>query len=395
MNWRLLTRWTLSLSSLLAMHAVWGDIVQSDAAQPLGLLSETSLAYSLLEAQSSAQASLTLGGFLQADLQTWGANTDVPVAFSDRYPQSGSALALTSADLYTLANLNSWTQVFFTLEGGLNGYPTTLSQALINFGNLSKTPFYVSVGETDLPFGVFPGGGLVESTLEASAFESTQLNQLNFGFALGQFNTNLVVFNGQNNLNDFMYNLQYGHPFGPFSLSGGVGYMNDIRYSGSAIAAAYGSSSGRYTVQSDILKGGQIGAVNLNTALAYQLNPSQSLGAAAEWMSTTSSPLFRNHPTGDMQAWSVTGNYNRPIFAKNTTFAIDYSATVNMQVVPMPFSVPVNAVNVNLIGTQDQWLGYVQSELAHNVYVGPEFAWIQLYHGGQTWESTLDVSVYL
>ncbi|MCX7123282.1 MAG: LbtU family siderophore porin [Gammaproteobacteria bacterium] len=395
MNARLLGCWILALNGLFLVHLGWGDEVQSDSAQPLGLLSETNLAYSLLAAQAVTAPSLTLGGMLQADMQVWGANARVPSIFSSAYPQSGSALALTTADLYTLANVNDWTQLFFTLQGGLNGYPTTLSEAMIDFGNLSKTPFYASVGEMNLPFGVFPGGGLVESTLESSAFESTQLNQLNLGFSLGQLDTSLAFFNGQNSLNDFVYNVQYGHSLGNFSLSGGLGYMNDIRYSGSAIAAAYGTSSSRYTKQSKILKGGEIGAVSLNAALAYPLTASQSLGAAAEWVSTTSSPLFHDQPTGDMQAWSLTGNYNRPIFQKNTSFAIDYSASVHMQMVPIPFAVPVNAVNVNLIGTQDQWLGYVQTELVHNVYVGPEYAWIQLYHGGQTWESTLDVTVYL
>ena len=212
---------------------------------------------------------------------------------------------------------------------------------------------------------------------------------------MGGLNTNIVVFNGQNDLDDLVYNLQYTDSLGAFSLSGGAGYMSDIRYSGSAIAAAYGGSGSRYTVQTGILKGGQNGAVNLNTAVSYQLNSNQSLGAAAEWMGTTSSPTFRNKPTGDMQAWSVTANYSRPIFDKDTTFAVDYSATVNMQVVPMPLPGPVNTENVNTIGTQDQWLGYVQSELAPNIYLGPEFAWIRLYQGQTTWESTLDLSVYI
>ncbi len=392
---RFFSRGLLAFCGLLTVQVVWGDWIQSDASQPFGLLNDTNLAYSLLQEQSANQAFLTLGGALQADLQAWGANANLPTIPPNQYPESGSALALTTADLYTLANLNNWTQVFFTLQGGLNGYPTTFSEAVIDFGNLSQNPFYASLGEAYLPFGVFPGGGLVASTLEASAFESAQLNQIDLGFAMGPVNTNFVVFNGQNNINDFVYNLQYSQKIGVFSLSGGAGYINDLRYSGSAIAAAYGTSGSRYTIQTGILNGGSIGAVSVNAGLNDQLTLNQSLGAAAEWVTTTSSPSVGNIPTGKMQAWSITANYNVPIWTKNTTFAIDYSATVHMQAVPMPMPIPVNAVNVNAVGTKDQWLGYVQSELAQNIYLGPEFAWTQLYNGNETWESTLDLSVYI
>lgn len=380
--------WALSLAGFFLTN-----VALADNSTPLGLLPETDLSYALLQDQSQYPAVVTVGGYLEADLQAWG-GSNLTHVLGD-YPNSGTALALTSANLYTLANINNWTQAFMTVDGGLNGQSTIISEALLNFGNLNKSPLYATVGKTYLPFGEFPGSGLVASSLDSSAFQSSEIDQLDLGLGKGGFNTTFAMFNGQSNFNDFAYDLQYTGNVEQFSLSGGVGYMNDVRYSGSGVGTAYGFiQTNFHPLPTTPVTGGRNGAIDLNAGISYNLSSTKSLGVAAEWDSTTTSPFFRGTPTGKLQAWTITGNYTTVLFNMNTTFALDYSATINMQFVPFPLAGAVNTSGESVIGAQNQWLGYAQSEVFKNIYLGPEFAWMRLYNGEHTWESTVDLSVY-
>ena len=340
---------------------------------------------------------MTLGGYFQAAVQTWGEDNLNGVIGHRFYSDDGSAFAPISADLDTLANINSWTQAFVTIQGGLNGYQTIISQAFVNFGNLSKSPFYLTIGNTDLPFGTFPGGGLVASTVESNAFAPDQLNQLDLGWSRGNFNTTFALFNGQTNLSDFSYSAEYTVPIQSFSLQGGAGYLRDIRYSASDVAAAYGTSNSIYNTRTGILQGGRNGAVDLNASLTYTVNSNQSANLSGEWITTTTSPSIArtNISTGKLQAWSVSGSYSLPIFHRDTTFALDYSATINMQLVPLQLPGQIDEPSFSMIGIQNQWLGYFQTEVLQNIYIGPEYIWLEMYNGQHTWETSLNLSLYL
>ena len=370
------------------------NLIGLDTNSPLGALSSPNMAYALLQEQNQYPAYLTLGADVGAALQAWGGSHLTGVVGPD-YPDSGTTIAATSVDLYTLANINTWTEAFTQIEWGLNAYPTTVSEAFINFGNLNKSPFYASLGLSYLPFGDFPGDGLVTDTLETNAFLSNEISQIDFGFSQGNFNMTLALFNGLNNFNDFVYSLQDGATIKQWAISAGAGYMNDIRYSGSDIGAAYGTSHGIHNISTGILQGGANGAVDLNANATYNFNSNEALSTSAEWIGTTNSALVRNIATGIMQAWTLTSSYTMPMLGKATTFSIDYSATVNMQFVPLQLPGAINQPSFNFLGIKNQWIAYVQSEVVTNVYVGPEFSWLQMYNGAHAWESALDLSIYI
>ncbi len=368
-----------------------------DANNPLGALASPDLAYSLLQQQAQYPAMLTLGGSVSAAMQAWkGSELNGTIGRRLFYPSNGTAVAATTADLYVLANLTSWSQAFISVEGGLNGYPTQFSQAFVTVGDLTKTPFYATAGETYLPFGAFQGNGLVTNTLATNAFESTQLNQLDLGFGQDGLNTTLAVFNGASNFNDFVYSAQYTTTVKQWTFGGGAGYLYDLRYSGSSIAAAYNTSNGRTNIRSGTLQGGRNGAVDFNGNALYNFNSSQSLAGDAEWITTTNSPTtVRGISPGRMQAWTVAGTYTSPVLHKNTTFTLDYSANINMAAVPLQLPGPVDQQAVSIVGIKNQWLTDFQTEIMNNVYVGPEFAWINLANDQHTWETSASVSVYI
>lgn len=365
-----------------------------DSQNPLAALSTPNLAYSLLQQQALYPATATLGGSLSAAAQTWnGSQLDHTIGQST-YPTSGSAIAATGAELDFLANITSWSQTFATLNGGLDGYTTNFSEGFITIGNLRKTPWYATLGETYLPFGDFPGNGLVANTPETNAFKSAELGQLDLGFGRDGFNMVLALFKGASGLNDFVYSAQYTATLKRWTLSAGAGYLNDIRYSGNDIAAAYDLSNSRDNTLSDELKGGRNPAVNLNSTVNYTLTATQSLSGAAEWSTTTHSAIVVDQEPGKMQAWTLTGSYNTLVLHSSTTFALSYSATLHMDAVPLQLPGPVNQTNVSAAGMRNQWLAYAESELYPNVYVGPEFAWINLTEDRHTWEAATSASLY-
>lgn len=374
--------------------------VASDFQNPLSSLSSPEIAYSLLQAQAQYPAVLTFGGYVSAAAQVWnGSSLNNPIFRNadDHFPSQGSALAATSADFYTLANLNTWTQALVTVEGGLNGYDTTISEAFINVGDLANTPFYATIGQTYLPFGTFPGNGLVTNTPETNAFESAELNQVDIGFAQDGFNATMAAFNGDQNLSDFVISVQDAKTWRQWTVSGGAGYMYDIRYAGNGIAAAYATSNSRSNIRTSTFQNARNGAVDLNGSTIYSFNSNQSLEGAAEWVSTTQSPttIIGNIKPGRLQAWSLAGICSLPIWQKDTWITLDYSATIHMNAVPLQLPGPVDQEAVEIVGIKNQWLADIQSEIAHNVYVGPEFAWINLANGQHTWESAASLSVNL
>lgn len=374
--------------------------VFNDYEHPFGNLPDTGLSYALLQEQNVYnKAVLTVGGQVEADIQAWGGNNlnVVPGTYNGNESayDNGSALSLTTAKLYLLANPNNWTQIFMTVKGGINGDPTaSISEAFLTVGNLSKSPLFATLGKTYVPFGIFTGNGPWSNNLTTNAFRSNELSQVIFGFGKGGLNTNIALFNGQNNANDFSYNLQYGTTINNTNLSAGAGYLNDIRFEGGGAGAAY-AMNGASTPGVSPLNGGRNGAVDLNASVTYNFLQNQSVGLAGEWVTTTNSPEYQGVSTGKMKSWDVIGTYNTLLANMTTQFGLDYSATQNMQNVPLPLSASVaNASTATVVGIKNQWLGYASVEVLNNVFVSPEYARQKLYSGASSWAGTLDLNVY-
>lgn len=190
----------------------------------------------------------------------------------------------------------------------------------------------------------------------------------------------------------------YNKTVGSIAYGLGGSYLNDVRGSGTAISGAY-ANNGVVSAASPVT-GGRNGALDFNAQIAYNFNNKQSLGLSGEWATTTASAQYVSSPntltdTGKMSAWNVTGNYSAPILNRSTTFSLGYSATKNMQNIPMPLAGNAqDATPSNVPGIKNQWLVFVNSQVFDNAYMGPEYARMKLYNGNYTWESTFDLSFY-
>ncbi len=382
-----------------ALSMLYADTTKgafTDYDLPFGRLPDTGLSYALLQEQQKFPSVLTIGGYFEADAQIWGGDAinNNSTITEGSYANNSSDFAATTADLYFLANLNNWTQAFVTVDGGLTGHTTTVSEAFVTFGNLAKSPFYATLGQSYIPFGLFEGYGVWANTLVTNAFRSAEIPQLNVGFGQGGFNSSIAFFNGEDNVNDFSINAQYGtSTSNTVSATGGLGYVNDVRFMGNELGEAYATGSTPVS-NTNPLSGGRNGAIDVNALVNYNFNAKDSLGLSGEWVGTTGSAQVNNVDTGKMSAWDLMGTYTTAIASKSTVFAVGYSATQNMQNVPLALGGAASTGGADITGAKSQWLAYVDSEVLDNVYLGPEYSIMKLYNGDNTWESTLDLSVY-
>ncbi len=371
--------------------------VYTDYSQPFGILPDTSLSYVLLQQQADYKSLLNIGGYLEADAQyQGGTNMNSFVLPTGSSYNTTTALALTTAKLYFLGNVNDWTQAFMSVKGGLNGNSTSISEAFLTFGNLSKNPLYATIGKTYSPFGSFNNGnGPWSNSLLTNAFRSGEYTQGIFGFGQGGLNTSLAFFNGQNNISNFAYDISYTAVAGNFNYDLGSSYLNDMRYlSGSGIASAY-ATNGAAASSTSPLTGGKNPAFDLNAVIGYNLGNNQTISLAGEWATTTGTAIANGNPTGKMSAWEVNGVYGTPIMGKSTSFGLGYSATNNMSAVPLPLNGGITTATAETIpGIKSEWLTYASSEVLNNIYVGPEFARQSLYNGSFNWTGTVDLSIY-
>lgn len=373
--------------------------INSDFDSPFGELPDTSLSYTLLQEQSQFKSPLSIGGYLEGDFQWWGGNNiastnTIVNGAGGTYNQKGTNFALTSAKLYFLANLNDWTQAFMTIKGGLNGSTTTFAEAFLNFGNLSKSPLYATIGQTYTPFGSFnSGNGPWSNDLLTNAFRSGELPQVIFGYGKNGLNSSISLSNGKTNLSTFIYDLNYEATVNNFNYNVGGSYTNDIRNSLSGIGSAY-AANGAAASSASPITGGRNGALIFNSNVGYNLGNNQGLGLYGEWATTTASGYNGPTPTGKMSAWDVAGTFATPVVSLPTTFGLSYSQTHNMQYVPLALNGNAATGTAEIVGIQNEWLVFASSEVRPNLYVGPEYARQKLYNGAYAWTGTVDLSYY-
>lgn len=363
-------------------------IVTTDAKLPIGDLSKTHMPYIILSHKYDYTAPLVLGGYVEADAQTW--NGSFKSRDDDSYPQNGNTLALTKAHLISMANLNSDTFALVELRNNLPDNNMVVEGGFLTFGNFAKSPWYFTVGNTYLPFGNFNGDGPLDNSLLTNAFRVSNTNQATLGLNLDNFDTNIAVFSNNsyanNGIHDFVLNTEWFKKLNSISsLKLSVGYLNDIRGTSSGVGEAY---EGNVPSSNATLTGDTNGAVD--GSLTYEID---HLSVFGEYISTTQSALDDHRSTGNLSAWLLGSEYRFHILQYWTHFQLSYSQTQNMQDVNLPLAGNY-ALNLKTKGIKSEWLTSIEPEVWHNVYVGPEFDFNRMYAGTSTWVLSMDFTAY-
>ncbi len=366
-----------------------------DTQNPFGAQLDTSYPLTVMKFKEQFPAALTLGTKFEVDAQVWNGSFSKPIDPTTSY-QSGTDFALTTTKIYSLANMGDWVTGFFVLDAATNQSETTsFEQAFLNIGNLQKTPFFMTLGDAYLPFGVFNGAGFWTDNLDIVAFRNSTENQIGFNFYQDGWYTNLAFFNqnvrGSSALGDFSYSVNYATT-GYLNGAIGAGYLYDVRGTSTGVGAAYptvGSAN-------NTIAGSRNAVYDLNALVAY--GPCNVAGEAD--LTAEGAQNLNGSSTGQMSAWNVISSCSTRLGQVPTSFYFGYSATHNMNNIPMPLngmattSVSTQATDNNA-GMAHQWLLFMSNEFFTNVYMTPEYEYSTLYNGTHTWTLTYDVTAYL
>jgi hypothetical protein len=378
------------------------SMIMSDASNPFSAMSDTLFPLGVMQAKPSFTAPLILGGELEMDIQTWGGSFSTRIDRTTTY-QDGSDIAVPTADLNALANLGTWVSVYLSIEGGAAPATTSIGQAFMLFGNLQNNPFFLTAGQTYLPFGVFNGNGPYANNLDTNAFRASNTNQVTLNYSQGNFYTNLAGLENKDdrsNLDDFSYTISYTTS-GNFNYSVGAGYLYDVRGLGSEVGESYPNNNANEgdpnpTNPGNTIRGDRNAVYDLNALVAYGV---YGLNAEAN-LTQTGAESLNGQATGQMSAWNLAGTYSPTLWNIPTTFTLSYSATHNMQDISFPLNGMANNPQETQMGDHDsgmahQWLIAMSNEFVTNVYMSPEFAYATLYNGTNTWSLTYDITANL
>lgn len=342
-------------------------------------------AQSLLQNKQKYLAPLTLGGYLEQDVQYFNSNANLAVGNNSFLSRQGTNAYLTSANLDVFANINAWVSAFVAF--GVNGATDSsvgTKKAFITFGNLQKSPLYVSVGKDYVPFGIFTGNGPWAVTITRAVFRSGETNAAIFGYVDHHMADSITLLpdNAGNHWSNFAYSFAYQNTAGKLNYQVGAGYINDMRaVSASGFGAYYGHNQAGSQYAGQRLP---VWDVNLRAALGQ-------FSAAAELVSLTRTP---DNQDGKPRSWYFTGGYSPVLSGKATTFAVSFSQSIHLSGVPMSMAVNQNGGASAQNGLKREWIASVSRPVWENVIMGLEFDHATTYQNKKAWAVTLDSSIY-
>jgi len=342
-----------------------------------------------------SQGTWIIGGSWKFNAQHWDGNS-VKTSSSTTLAD-GDAMALTGAKVDIMANMNNWVSAFVTFKG--NNLTTTAEvtadRYFISFGNTDLNPLFMLVGRTHLPFGVFGGGGPLASSLTNSAFKGSTTDQVWFGFDNHTLNTNISLFTNDNHntVSNFVYSMFYNGEYAGAEYTLGLGYLHDVRFTGSALGQATTSAAG--SVLKDL---GRLPVGDINFAVKhgdFKLTGEYMRAMHGVSVGTGIADLTTDGQTlGHPQSFYLAGAYTPDIWGRHSYFTIAYSATKHMPGVRTSLNSDPTVSNTAYYGQKDQWVVGFSQEILHNVLLGLEVQNATTYKDEKINSATVDLNYY-
>ena len=321
--------------------------------------------------------------------QTFGSSFDVTPAGTNQTGTTSSARLHTGSSILRLgivsamAKINDWVRLAGVLE--MPGDEPVFTNALVNLGNLKRSPWYVAVGNTRVDFGYFEGNSTLTNTLFNQIYRTGYDNSQ---VTLGYYNTHIsntttvyqpgTSYKGQRLDVQFADLLVLRQNFTK-SLNGlfNIGYINDLRGTGNGFTSSVNDFSQNTS---------RTNALTLGTSWTYK-----HLTGFFIYNSTLKKQQITNNHL--MNGITFGGNYVFPVYGKSTNFMIDYTHMNNAQHIQSGS----NALGgiTNLIGVENNLLA------AYMINITPNFMFTLEYNMDQTYNRkaintfTLDFLAYL
>jgi len=368
------------------------------------MLPSTSFSLGLLKERNQFNNhALNLGGYFEFDTQYWNAHSSgiVTGAGDQLLPNEGVGLYTTTVDLDAMSNLNDWTTFFGKIEQEDMGTPQAhmiFRKAFVTFGNLNKSPLFLTAGKTFLPFGVYGGGGVWSVPMTRAVFRPSEVPQVLLGYFKNGFNSNLAVFgdNGTQQVADYVYSVFYaGTVQNSLGYTVGAGYLNDLRGLPSSLGSAYQSDG-------ELDSSKRVPAYDLNAQVSYE-----NLDITGEFISALRQGTYNSNVSttgqtvvsagqaqGLPSAWELGAAYNQPLLGKLMYYSLSYSRDYHMAGIPMGWTSQPNPGSSAVDGVKSAWIASAARELAPNLLLGLEWQRGKTYNDNYGDSYTLDLSMY-
>ncbi|WP_116963786.1 LbtU family siderophore porin [Fastidiosibacter lacustris] len=356
---------------------------------PMGMLSSSQFALGLLKQRNKySDYGLIFGGYLEIDAQTWNGST-IPAISTNNGPtgdntnnyQSGKGIYITTANLYTAANLGRYVTTEMTLATDQNNN-FRVNDGLVVFGNLDDYPLYATVGKNRIPLGSFSGGGPWTGSLTQMLFRPGRVINASLAYYQYGLSTNVTFFQTDDHTSNFSYAAFYGNTAGEWGYGINGGYLYNVNGTNNSFNAATNLGTTKT----------RIGAVNFDASLNYDV-----YGVGAGWAQTTNKSSITNN--GYAGAWYVQAGFSPEIYGRSTNFNISYNGSYNTNDIPVTLS--GSAVNeykpANVVagGVNKMVVASAQRPFfTENVLLGLEYAYMHMYNNQHANAYTLDISVY-
>lgn len=368
-----------------------GNMLSLDTQVPFGTMSKVEMPLALIKNRSLTNSYWVLGGQIQSDLQDWNGSQLSTTSSSNPNYSNGSSVFLTKVYLFNEINLGQNAMGFIALKGATPNYNVVVDRAFLLVGKLSPTePLFITAGSTYLPFGSFSGNGPLNNNLTTSMFRVSPTNQFSATAGMGPFTLIGSMYNNNSSVNssiNYLLTGLFAKSFEGYNVNFGASYLSNIVGTNSNLGAAYsqfGSSSSTQPLQS-------------NTNPAWDVNFSfgkPMLSLLGEYVTTLRSTLNQGQSIGKISAWSLGTTGTFPAMNTPYYWQLAYSATNNMQNVPMPLDGNFSQSLKTSVGFKHQWLGSIQGQYWKNVYLGPEVSYGTLYSNQHTYTVTMDATAY-
>lgn len=333
------------------------------------------------------QHALTIGGNLETDVQRWFGDS-IPATKSGNGPRtyrSGYGVSISCFDIDFLALINHWVSVYGSIAGTPSPgvFKPDIDQAFFTLGNLDKYPLYVSVGKMHIPFGAFTATGPASYPLTHAAFHVGTQTQVLVGYHHKGLSTMLSAFNDQTSSVyhrqvDFAYSVNYTLQANKaLKFDFGGGYVHNLV----GLGGVFPQNS---TTTTKYPKG--MPAWDANLGAIYGM-----FGLTGEYIRGFQTNTLSKRPA----AWSTGASIMPMVYGAPLTFALSYSATVNMKDLPMsPTGNPTGANSLNA-GIKNAWIGYVSRQFFnHSLNVGLDMQYIKTYDNKHSTTASIDTTVY-
>ncbi len=243
-----------------------------------------------------------------------------------------SDIALATVELGIDVDLNDWITGHILLLWEEDEGPVDLDEGIITLGNLDKFPVYLTAGKMYVPFGNFESNMISDPlTLEIA---ETRESALLVGFEQEGFYASVYAFNGDidedgddNEVKCYGANAGYGFENDDMSLAVGIGWMNSISDSD-----GIGDALEEENATLDDYEAGIAAHAVLTVGPVCFIGEYIAALDDIDYNAYDDSGTLAGSDSLDKpKAWNIEAGYTMDVQGRETTFAIAYQGTDDLE----------------------------------------------------------------